>query len=178
MKDQMFKVGDKAVYPAQGVAVVTGIESKEISGNTEVFYILKLLDSKREILVPMKKAKQVGLRTLVRADQTEKIFNLLQQMPVKKERLNWNRRYRNYIEKLKSGSAYDAAEVLRDLYVMKGKKGLSFVENGLLETAKGLLVKELAVAGSQTEEQVEERIQQILSSTAKHQSHESPEATS
>jgi len=168
MKDHTFKVGDKAVYPAQGVAIVTGIESKEISGNTEVFYILKLIDSERQIMVPMKKAEKVGLRDLVKQEQTEKIFTLLQQLPATRDKLNWNRRYRNYIEKLKSGSAYDVAEVLRDLYTMKNSKGLSFGEKRLLETAKGLLVKELAIAGSQSESQVEARIQVILNSTTTH----------
>lgn len=162
MKDQAFKIGDKAVYPAQGVAIVTGIESKEISGNTEVFYILKLIDSERQIMVPMKNAKKVGLRNLVKQEQTEKIFTLLQQLPTSRDKLNWNRRYRNYIDKLKSGSAYDVAEVLRDLYTMKTHKGLSFGEKRLLETAKGLLIKELAIAGSQSEDQVEARIQVIL----------------
>jgi len=164
MKDQAFKIGDKAVYPAQGVGVITGIESKEISGDTQVFYIMKLLGSERQIMVPMKKAKQVGLRNLVKQDQTEKIFTLLKQLPVTRNKLNWNRRYRNYIEKLKSGSVYDVAEVLRDLHVMKSKKGLSFGEKRLLETAKNLLIKELSIVGSQSEDQVEERIKGILNS--------------
>ena len=164
MKDQTFKIGDKAVYPAQGVAVVTGIESKEISGNKEVFYILKLLDSERQIMVPMSKAAKVGLRTLVKEEQTERIFSLLRELPASTSKLNWNRRYRSYIEKMKSGSAYDVAEVLRDLYRMKTKKGLSFGEKRLMETAKGLLVKELAIAGSEPEDKVEQRIQFILQS--------------
>ena len=164
MSEHTFKIGDTAVYPAQGVARITGIESKEISGNKEVFYILKLLDSERQIMVPMKKAGKIGMRAVVRQDQTEKIFSLLKELPPSTNRQNWNRRYRGYIEKMKSGSAYDVAEVLRDLYMMKTKKGLSFGEKRLMETAKGLLVKELAIAGSQTEEQVEERIQAILKS--------------
>ena len=167
MAEHQFKVGDKAVYPAQGVGVVTGIESKEISGNREVFYVLKLLGSDRKIMVPMSKASKVGLRSVIPQDMAQKVYEVLKEVPKHRQRLNWNRRYRGYIEKLKSGSVFDVAEVLRDLYVVKRNSGLSFGEKRLLETARDLLVKELSVANAEPEESVEQKIFKTLEDTSK-----------
>ena len=96
-----FRVGDKAVYPAQGVAEVMGIESREVSGNQETFYMLRLLDSDRRIMIPLNKAPSVGLRQVIGCDQVPEVFGLLRTKPARLARQNWNRRYRGYIEKLK-----------------------------------------------------------------------------
>jgi CarD family transcriptional regulator len=141
-----FRVGDKAVYPAQGVAEVMGIESREVSGNQETFYMLRLLDSDRRIMIPLNKAQGVGLRQVICCDQVPEVFGLLRTKPPRLARQNWNRRYRGYIEKLKTGSVFDVAEVLRDLYLLRYQKPLSFGERRLLDTARELLVKELSVA--------------------------------
>lgn len=141
-----FRVGDKAVYPAQGVAEVLGIESREVSGNQETFYMLRLLDSDRRIMIPLSKALSVGLRQVIPSEQVPEVFGLLKTKPARLSRQNWNRRYRGYIEKLKTGSVFDVAEVLRDLYLLRYQKPLSFGERRLLDTARELLVKELAVA--------------------------------
>jgi CarD family transcriptional regulator len=141
-----FRVGDKAVYPAQGVAEVMGIESREVSGNQETFYMLRLLDSNRRIMIPLNKAPTVGLRQVIGSEQVPEVFGLLRTKPVRLSRQNWNRRYRGYIEKLKTGSVFDVAEVLRDLYLLRYQKPLSFGERRLLDTARELLVKELSVA--------------------------------
>lgn len=141
-----FRVGDKAVYPAQGVAEVMGIESREVSGNQETFYMLRLLDSDRRIMIPLSKAPTVGLRQVIGSEQVPEVFGLLKTKPARLSRQNWNRRYRGYIEKLKTGSVFDVAEVLRDLYLLRYQKPLSFGERRLLDTARELLVKELSVA--------------------------------
>ncbi|HOI11249.1 MAG TPA: CarD family transcriptional regulator [Myxococcota bacterium] len=141
-----FRVGDMAVYPAQGVAEVLGIESREVSGNQETFYMLRLIDSDRRIMIPLSKALSVGLRQVISRDEVPAVMGLLKSKPARLSRQNWNRRYRGYIDKLKTGSVYDVAEVLRDLYLLRYQKPLSFGERRLLDTARELLTRELSVA--------------------------------
>lgn len=143
---QHFRIGDMAVYPAQGVGEVLGIESREVSGNQETFYLLRLLDSDKKIMIPLNKAPTVGLRQVIDRDQVPDVLGLLRTRPIRLSRQNWNRRYRGYIEKLKTGSVFDVAEVLRDLYLLRYQKPLSFGERRLLDQARELLVRELSVA--------------------------------
>src|SRR5580698_7139829 len=118
-----FKIGEKAVYPAHGVAEVIGIEKKEINTTVCSFYVLKVLATGMQILVPREKADQVGLRAVATSSEIEEVF--------------------------------DVAEVYRDLYRLKSSKVLSFGERKMLDNAKQLIVKELAVARKWTEEKVE-----------------------
>jgi CarD family transcriptional regulator len=157
-----FRIGDKAVYPAQGVAEVLGIESREVSGNQETFYMLRLIDTDRRIMIPLSKALNVGLRQVIPRDQVPEVFGLLKAKPGRISRQNWNRRYRGYIEKLKTGSVFDVAEVLRDLYLLRYQKPLSFGERRLLDTARELLVKELSVATEGPVEGVQRELDSIF----------------
>lgn len=159
---QNFRVGDKAVYPAQGVAEVLGIESREVSGNQQTFYMLRLLDTDRRIMIPLSKAPSVGLRQVIEEHEVPAVFGLLKTKPVRLCRQNWNRRYRGYIEKLKTGSVYDVAEVLRDLYLLRYQKPLSFGERRLLDTARELLVKELSVATQGIPDEVQKELDTIF----------------
>jgi CarD family transcriptional regulator len=158
-----FEVGDKAVYPAHGVGEVTGIERRAIGGNdVKTFYILKILDSGMKIMVPTDNADQVGLRQVISKKQAEEVFTILRAPEVAVDTQPWNRRYREYMEMLKSGSPFEVAKVLRDLYRLKFDKDLSFGERRLLDTARSLLVKELAIAKRCNESSVESDIQQIF----------------
>ena len=157
-----FQVGDKAVYPAQGVAEIVGIEEKEISGKIQRFYCLRILDTDMRILVPVDKADQVGLREVVQEDQIQEVYDILREKEVHIDKQTWNRRYRGFMDKIKTGSIYDVAEVLRDLYRLKANKQLSFGERRMLDTARSLIVKEIAIARAQTEEQVKNEIEAIF----------------
>jgi CarD family transcriptional regulator len=157
-----FMVGDRAVYPAQGVAEVTGIESREVSGNQETFYMLRLLDTDRRIMIPLSKVPSVGLRKVIPAEDVPAVMGVLRAKPGRLSRQNWNRRYRGYIEKLKSGSVLGVAEVLRDLYLLRYEKPLSFGEKKLLDTARELLVKEISVATQDPTTAVEQELQSIF----------------
>ena len=154
-----FQIGDKAVYPAQGVAEVIGIDNKEINGNVCSFYVLKVLDSEMQILVPKDKADQVGLRPIATNEEVEEVFDILREQDVHIDKQTWNRRYRGFMEKIKTGSLFDVAEVYRDLYRLKSSKVLSFGERKMLDNAKQLIVKELAVARKWTEEKVEAELE-------------------
>lgn len=160
-----FKVGDIAVYPAHGVGQVTGIENKEIAGAKAQFYILKIMDSGMTIMVPTSNVKHVGLREVIGEEEVEQVYDIL------KERgeytiteQTWNRRYREYMDKIKTGSIYEIAEVLRDLSMLRFEKELSFGERKMLDTARHLIIKELAVAEEDEESSVAERIDKIFNS--------------
>ena len=158
-----FQVGDKAVYPAQGVAEIVGIASKEISGKIMKFYELRVLDSDMRILVPVDKAEQVGLRGVVQEDQIKEVYDILKDKEIHIDKQTWNRRYRGFMEKIKTGSLFEVAEVFRDLYRLKATKTLSFGERRMLDTAKNLIVKELSVAKNTTEVKVEKELERIFS---------------
>ncbi len=158
----MFKIGDRAVYPGQGVAEITGIESKQISGTTVVLYMLRVLDTDRKIMIPVSKVKSVGLRKVVSDDDIERVYDLLRERTKTVDRQTWNRRYRRYVEKINTGSLYDIAEVMRDLSRLKYTKNLSFGERKMLDQARTLLVKEISVARAKTEEDVLDELEQII----------------
>lgn len=150
----MFKIGDRAVYPGQGVAEITGIESKEIAGNTEILYMLHVINTNRKIMIPVSKVGSVGLRKVIGNTEVERIYRVLKDRTAHGVSQTWNRRYRGYVEKINTGSIFDVAEVLRDLSVLKYTKPLSFGERKMLDQARSLLIKELSVARSQEEDDV------------------------
>lgn len=158
-----FKVGDLAVYPAQGIGMVQSIETKSISGGKkESFYVLRILDTGVTIMIPMGNVGQVGLRRIMDAKAVRSIYKILQNREVGIEPQPWNRRYRQYMDKLKSGSPFEIAEVLRNLLLLKGEKVLSFGERKMLDTARSLLVKEISIARSVSEEVVEADLRRFL----------------
>lgn len=157
-----FAIGDKAVYPSQGVAEVLGIEQKEIFGNIQRFYVLRVLESENRILVPIDKSEQVGLRRVADKDEIGEVMQILKERDVHLDRQTWNRRYRGFMEKIRSGSLFEVAEVFRDLYRLKVMKPLSFGERRMLDTARGLIVQELSVAQAEDEARVEEQLDRLL----------------
>jgi len=157
-----FAIGDKAVYPSQGVAEVMGIERKEVFGRVQQFYVLRGLDTGLRILVPVDKADQVGLRKLAGNEEIEEVLAILRDKEVHVDRQTWNRRYRGFMEKIKSGSLFEVAEVFRDLYRLKGMKPLSFGERRMLDTARGLIVQELSIARASDSVKVEQELAQIF----------------
>jgi CarD family transcriptional regulator len=157
-----FEIGDKAVYPSQGVAEVVGIEKKEVYGKIQRFYVLRGLDTGLRILVPTDKADQVGLRKIAGDDEIEEVMAILRDKEVHIDRQTWNRRYRGFMEKIKSGSLFEVAEVFRDLYRLKGMKPLSFGERRMLDTARGLIVQELSVAKDSETSKVEQELDQLF----------------
>ena len=161
-----FKVGDKAVYPAQGVAEVVSIEEKDIAGSRQRFYVLRILDTDRKIMVPVTNAKAVGLRSVISEEEIREIFDILRERTIAFDNQTWNRRYRGFMDKIKTGSVFEIAEVLRDLYLLKGDKDLSFGERKMLDTARSLLIKELSLAKGCTEDEIESDLKKIFNIAA------------
>ena len=157
-----FKVGDKAVYPAQGVAEVISIDERDIAGSRQRFYVLRILDTDRKIMVPVSNANAVGLRQVISEQEIREIFDILKERTIGFDTQTWNRRYRGFMDKIKTGSVFDVAEVMRDLYRLKAEKSLSFGERRMLETARALIVKEIAVTREKSEENIQAEIEQIF----------------
>lgn len=157
-----FKVGDMAVYPAHGVGEITSIEKREIAGNTHQFYIMKILDSGMTIMVPTGNVRNVGLRELISIDEVDIVYDILRERDIAINEQTWNRRYREYMDKIKTGSVYEIAEVMRDLMLLRYEKELSFGERKMLDTARTLIVKELAIAQVEDEEMIADEIDQIF----------------
>jgi len=159
---KMFKIGDMAVYPAQGVGVIEDIENREVMGTKQAFYILKIMGNGMKIMIPTKSAKSVGLREVISEKEISKVYDILKNKDVTIDKQTWNKRYREYLEKIKTGSVYEIARVLRDLLILKNDKNLSFGERKMMDTAKNLLVKEISVATKSDETKIEEDLRTIF----------------
>jgi CarD family transcriptional regulator len=158
----MFKIGDKVVYPAHGVGEIEAIRTHVFSGSEKKFYMLRILDSDMKIMIPIDNVQSVGLRRIINKHMVTQVYKVLRQKKVEADQQTWNRRYREYTEKIKTGSVLEIAKVLRDLFVLKGDKELSFGERKMLDTARNLLVKELSIARSHSEEKIMEELRHIL----------------
>jgi len=161
----MFKKGDLAVYPAHGVGIIEKIETKEISGCRQDFYIIRILDNNMKIMVPTQNVDSVGLREIIGQKEVRKLYSILKKRDVIVDNQTWNRRYREYMDKIKTGSVFEVAEVYRDLLMLKEEKDLSFGERKMLDTARSLLVKEISLAKKVAEKQIENDLDKMFSTT-------------
>jgi CarD family transcriptional regulator len=115
-----------------------------------------------KIMIPTKSAKSVGLREVISEKEISKVYDILKNKDVTIDKQTWNKRYREYLEKIKTGSVYEIARVLRDLLILKNDKNLSFGERKMMDTAKNLLVKEISVATKSDETKIEEDLRTIF----------------
>lgn len=162
-KSNEFKIGDRAVYPSQGVGVIEAIESREFSGVENKFYVLRIVDSDMTIMVPVGNVSHVGLRRLVNKKQVATVYELLEdRVDMSGGVASWSRRQREYNDKIKSGDLMEVAEVLRELYLIKEGKELSYGEKKVLELARKLLVSEIALAEGKDEDKITQRVESML----------------
>ena len=156
-----FKVSDKVVYPAHGVGVVDSIQLRKVSGSEQKFYMISIMETGMKIMVPVSQVKTVGLRKVVDTKTVDQVYGILRDKNVVVDTQTWNRRYRDYSQKIKTGSVLEIAKVIRDLSALKSDKELSFGERRMLDTAQGLLVKEISIAKSSTEETIKGELQAL-----------------
>ncbi|MBP7516686.1 MAG: CarD family transcriptional regulator [Desulfobulbus sp.] len=162
LEDHVFAAGDMAVYPAHGVGLIQTIEKQTIGGIDQSFYVMKILDNDMTIMIPTATSANVGLRAIISDDEVTKVIDILKERDVKVTAQTWNRRYRDYMDKIKTGSVFEVAVVLRDLFLLKEDKELSYGERKMLDTAKNLLVKELSLAKQMDQDKVERQIEKIF----------------
>ncbi len=152
---RVFKVGDMAVYPAHGVGRIEAIESRTVNGEPHDFYIMKIIENGMTIMIPTQNVAQVGLRDVIKKKEVPKVYKVMASADdAINESQTWNRRYREYMDKIKTGSLFDVASVYRDLSLLRHTKDLSFGERKLYDTAQALLVKELSTAKEVSEKKV------------------------
>ena len=161
--NHQFQVGDLAVYPAHGVGEIQAIESRVVNGEKHDFYIMKVLENGMVIMIPISNVESVGLRDIISKKDVSRVYDV---MKSRKDGLpdnqTWNRRYREYMDKIKTGSLYDVAEVFRDLSLLKLTKDLSFGERKLYDTAQVLLVRELSTAKNTDEDTILSEIESLF----------------
>lgn len=160
---EKFKLGDMVVYPGHGVGQVSALKSKDIAGSEQKFYEILIAESGMKIMVPMQQAEAVGLRKVVDKKAVDKVYAILKNRNFKIDTQTWNRRFREYSQKIKTGSVFEIAEVLRDLSVLRIDKELSFGEKKMLDMAQSLLVSEIAIAKARPQERVIGEIAEIFS---------------
>ncbi|MFZ8932397.1 MAG: CarD family transcriptional regulator [Bacteriovoracaceae bacterium] len=152
----MFNVGEYAVCPGHGVGQIVDIEERELGGAVSKFYILKIISNGMTVMVPTN--SQEGIRGLVGEQEINEVYDLLKDHDVEVDNSTWNRRYREYMIKIKTGSLKEIAEVLRALFLLKEKKSLSFGEKKMLDQCRDLISQEIALAEGEERTDINNKI--------------------
>ncbi len=165
---EMFEIGEIVVYPVHGVARIKDIKTERIGGSDQLCYILeteiRTANVRPVIKLPVDKVKSNRVRRIVAEEEVPKVIDILKNRSLRTDTQTWNRRQREYQEKMRSGSIFEAAEVFRDLSLLKENKDLSHGERRLFDQARNLLIKELAIAKRIDEREIEQTISRIFTS--------------
>ena len=156
-----FDVGDKVVYPHHGAATIEKKEKRTINGEEKEYLVLRVAYGDLTLSVPAENAEKVGLRDVINDEEVEEVFAVLRKKEARMP-TNWSRRFKNHVEKLKSGDIYQVAEVVRNLSIRDKDKGLSAGEKRMLVKARQILVSELTFAIGVTEEEAERKLNDEL----------------
>lgn len=153
----MFEIGSYVVCPGHGVGQVLNLESKELGDEIKNFYIVKVISNGMTVMVPQD--KKDGLRELVTTNEITDVFSLLNDHDVKLDNSTWNRRHRDYLAKVKTGSLLEIADVLRSLFLLKNIKKLSFGERKMMDQCKDLIIREIAISSGAPEADIDGKIE-------------------
>jgi CarD family transcriptional regulator len=156
-----FAVGDKVVYPHHGAAIIEGKEKRVFDGQKTDYFVLRITYGDLKVSIPVDKADEIGLREVINDEEVEEVFAVLRKKEARMP-TNWSRRFKNHVEKLKSGDIYQVAEVVRNLSIREADKGLSAGEKRMLARARQILVSELTFALNVDEEAAEARLDDVL----------------
>ena len=153
----MFSVGDKVVYPMHGAGVIESIEEKAILDERQSYYIIKM-PGEVNVMVPTAKAEEIGVRNIIDKSSAAKVIEVLEQESTEMS-MNWNKRYRDNMEKMKSGNIYEVADIVRNLSFKQKEKGLSTGEKKMLLNAKQILVSELVLVEQKDLSEIESLVE-------------------
>lgn len=163
----MLNIGDKVLYPMHGAGVIQGIEKSDVMGTEKAYYILKLPFGEMKIMIPVDNVAKVGLREIIPRAEAAKVLEVLKTAPRELAKVgSWNKRFNAHVLKLKSGSIYEAAEVLKSLFYQDKKKKISTGERRLFDTAKQILVSELVLVSGKDSQTVEKIVYDSLEENA------------
>lgn len=159
----MFNVGDKVVYPMHGAGTIEKIEQKEMLGNSQDYYIIKMPVGGMKLMVPTDKAENIGIREIAQKNVTDQVFSVLQKPkdPYVHD-VNWAKRYNVNADRIKSGSILEVAEVVRELSHRHMERGLSIGEKKMLTTAKNILLSEMVLSQNESQDVLDNKIEDTL----------------
>jgi CarD family transcriptional regulator len=152
----MFNVGDQIVYPMHGAGTIHAIEKKNILNEEQDYYIISM-PGEVKVMVPTQKAEEIGVRNIIDRNDVSKVLNVLEEDETEMSD-NWNKRYRDNMDKMKSGDIYEVADVVRNLSFKQKEKGLSTGEKKMLNNAKQILVSELVLVENTTSNEMEQLV--------------------
>src|SRR5688572_29116130 len=156
-----FQVGDKVIYPNHGLGIVERVEEKTILGQTLGFFHLRIVSNDTTVLVPVANVDNVGLRKAITDEEVERLFHLLGDGKIDNHQ-NWKGRFKDNSDKMRTGSIYDMADVLKSLTFLSKSKSLSFREKRMLDRAKALIISEISEVMRQTAAEIEDRVEKAL----------------
>lgn len=161
MNVTMYKIGDSVVYPMHGAGKIESVEEKEILGEFKRYYILKMPIGEIKLMIPVDNVDNMGLRNVINKNDINDVFDVLKQ-EVEKCDSNWNKRYRENMDKIRTGDIFIIADVVRDLYYRDKERGLSTGEKKMLSIAKQMIVSEIALSIEKDVEIVTEKVDNLL----------------
>lgn len=157
----MFQIGDKVVHPMHGAGIVDSIVQKKVNGVMREYYVLKLPVRAMVVMVPTENCEEIGVRPIVDREQADRVLAAIPDIQVEMTQ-NWNRRYRENMERIKSGDLFEVARVVKGLMLRDAQKGLSTGERKMLHSAKQILISEIVMCQSSSYEDVEACIDHAL----------------
>lgn len=157
----MYNVGDKIVYPMHGAGVIESIEEREILGNKQDYYIVKMPIGDMKVMIPIDNVDEIGIREIIKDVDVDKVFLILKDHD-DHANSNWSKRYRENMTKIKSGDIFEVADVVRSLMLREKEKGLSTGERKMLNSAKQILMSELVLVKDMDQNEIENLINDYL----------------
>lgn len=164
-KNSLFKIGDKIVYPLHGAGVVESIEEREILGEKQKYYVMKMPIGDMKVMIPTNNALNIGVREVITEKEADKVFDILHNSTTDMS-TNWNKRYRENMVKIKSGNIVEVADVVRNLLCRDKAKGLSTGEKRMLNSAKQILVSEIVLAKGMKQQEIENILSEIAETSS------------
>ncbi|MCX7823043.1 MAG: CarD family transcriptional regulator [Syntrophobacterales bacterium] len=158
----MFRKGDLVVYPAHGIGRIDDVQVELVGGKEKRFLVVRIIENDMKIMLPLGNTSNIGIRPLINKEEIHQVFDVLKKREISVVASTWNRRYKEYMDKIRSGSIYDLAEVFRNLYLIQLEKNLSFGEKKMFDMAKSLMVKEIALVAGISESEVEEMVYRLM----------------
>lgn len=157
----LFKIGDKVVYPMHGAGIIESIEEREILGEIQKYYVMKIPIGDMKVLIPMNNVENIGLRGVINNEEADQVLQRMRDY-VSEDNINWNRRYRVNLDKIKTGDINEVADVVRSLMIRDDEKGLSSGERKMLDNARQILISEIALARNLKENEILEMLGEMF----------------
>ncbi len=156
----MFNVGDKVVHPLHGAGVIVSIDERSILDEKQSYYTIKM-PGEVKVMVPTAKAEEIGVRSIIDKESANKVYGVLEKDSTEMS-MNWNKRYRDNMERMKTGNIYEVADIVRNLTFKQKDKGLSTGEKKMLLNARQILISELVLAQDKDKSEVEEMVDKTI----------------